>query len=86
MRCPLCTAVHDPVRGEFIVSHGKPLSEKAFNSRCCHYAKERGRHGCINPCSTIDPTETLEGRMAELGASMMVHPEVQEVFIPTFSD
>jgi hypothetical protein len=86
MRCPLCTAVHDPIRGEFIVSHGPPMPEEKFNSRCCHYAKQRGKVGCINPCSTINPDETLEGRMADLGARFATRRQVAEIFIPTYSD
>jgi hypothetical protein len=84
MRCPLCTAVHVPAQQHFIVSHGPPMSEVKFNSRCCHYARARGRQGCINPCNVVDQRETLEGRVAELGANL--HPEIREVFIPTFHD
>jgi hypothetical protein len=61
------------------------MSEEKFNSRCCHYAKARGRAGCINPCSKVDPHETLEGRMAAIGVAMG-HPEIAEIFIPTFHD
>jgi len=84
MRCPLCTAVHDTARGEFLVSYGPAMSEKTFNSRCCHYARERGRQGCINPCTAVDNSETLEGRLASLGANL--HPEAREVFLPSFHD
>jgi hypothetical protein len=81
-RCTLCTAVHDPVQQRFIVSHGNPISELAFNSRCCHYARQRGRDGCINPCRVVDQRETLEGRMAGLEATIAtLHPEVRECLV-----
>lgn len=76
MICPLCTAKHDATAKQFHVSHGKPLSEKTFNSRCCHYARARGKEGCINPCNVIDPAETLEGRLGEIEKG--IHPEVRE--------
>jgi hypothetical protein len=85
MRCPLCTAVHDAERGQFIVSHGPAMSEEKFNSRCCHYARARGREGCINPCVSVKPAETLAGRMGQLDTAMS-HPEIAEVFIPTYHD
>lgn len=78
-RCELCTAVHDPNQQRFIVSHGPPMSEMKFNSRCCHYARQRGRQGCINPCRVVDQRETLEGRMGALDdAIAAMHPEVRE--------
>ena len=86
MRCPLCTAVHDEANARFIVSHGPPMTEKALNSRCCQYAKARGRQGCINPCSEVDPSETLEARMGEINRRLAVRRQVTEVFIPTYSD
>lgn len=82
-RCELCTAVHDADNKRFIVSHGPPMSEAKFNSRCCHYAKARGRKGCINPCTAIDHSETLEGRMGSLNKSIAaLHPEVREILLP----
>jgi hypothetical protein len=85
MRCPLCTAVHVPATQQFIVSYGPPMSEVKLNSRCCHYARQRGKEGCINPCRVVDARETLEGRLEALEA-MPIHPEIREVFIPSFHD
>ena len=72
-QCPLCTATHEPIHQMFIVSHGPPMDERKFYSRCCNYAQKRGRQGCINPCKSIDPAETLEGRMAAIDARLKEH-------------
>lgn len=83
-RCELCTAVHDAENKRFIVSHGPPMDERKFNSRCCHYARQRGRQGCINPCTAIDHSETLEGRIAALNRDIdALHPEIKEILLPT---
>jgi hypothetical protein len=78
MQCSLCTAKLDPASGDFIVSHGKPLSAKAWNSRCCHYAIQRGRKGCINVCRDIDPAETLEGRMGFVNTALQTELALAE--------
>jgi hypothetical protein len=62
------------------------MTEKAFNSRCCQYARARGRDGCINPCSEVDASETLEARMGENNRLLAVRRQVTEVFTPTYSD
>jgi hypothetical protein len=83
-RCQLCSAIHDPIQQRFIVSHGPPMSEVKMNSRCCHYARQRGKEGCINPCKVVDQRETLEGRMGALNEKIdALHPEIRECLIPT---
>ena len=77
--CPLCTAKHEAHRQRFHVSVGPAISELAWNSRCCQYARARGKVGCLNPCKVVDARETLEGRMEELEGRMgRLHPEVKE--------
>ena len=78
-RCEICTAVHDPETQTFLVAYGPPVSELTASSRWCQYARQRGRHGCINPCRAIDARETLSGRMDALEARISsMHPEVRE--------
>lgn len=82
MECPTCQAYVTEagvLTALFFLKERNPrfiLSHIAFNTRCCRYARQRGKQ-CSNPCTAIDPNETMEARLRSLGTGL--HPEVQEV-------